>query len=207
MKVYAKLTLILLTVVLILSVVLIGRADVPNPDAYNIYPVEIQGAHQISEGGYLWFHLVNHYTLGFLVTVEFDSEFTPFNQTTSYAGTLASFTLNMNGTADLYFQAKPIYNGETLQVQSNSTWVHWKQCRLIFHLHPLVGESDGVHVDRVYFEVEIIPLSWKIVQPSTSPVTYFSSVLVLFYCMLAFSAGALLVWVTKTKHSGNKNNV
>jgi hypothetical protein len=126
-------------------------ADMPEPH-YAIYKVEIQGAHKVSEGGNLWFYMINHDNQSFEVTGEYEGGVKCFNHSTpnDYSlWRLDPFVLSVNEYVNIFFQALNV-SGQKVRNEFDF-WI----TPLV---HPAENESYSVHTDTVVFFTLIEPL-------------------------------------------------
>jgi hypothetical protein len=142
--------IVLLVVAVLLTIVSVG-ADMPEPQVVT-YKVEIQGAHKVSEGGNLWFYMINHDNQSFNVTVEFDGGVRSFNR--SIPGDYLPFELNpfmlpVNASANIFFQA---LNVSGKKVSNEFLFF------ITPSFHPVENASYHVHTDKVDFFTTIEPL-------------------------------------------------
>jgi hypothetical protein len=124
-------------------------ADMPNPGPQK-HDVEIQGAKIISEGGYLWFHVVNHDYRGVFVAIHPPSGVTMMENTSSVA------YLNTNEVADFYFQVYYFWSGNPILVQQGPT----KELKFFFEIYTQYRTSKMTD-ENVEFNVNAVPLNYK----------------------------------------------
>ncbi len=140
-----------LLAVMVLLLVAGVSADSPEPQ-YRIYKVEIQGAHEVSEGGNLWFYMINHDNQSFEVTVEYEDMVKCFNHSSPgdyLSWRLDPFVLPVNGYANIFFQALNVSSQKV-----NNEFQFW----ITPLIHPAENESYSVHTDKVVFSTVIEPL-------------------------------------------------
>jgi hypothetical protein len=122
-------------------------ADMPNPGPQK-HEVEIQGAKIISEGGYLWFHVINHDYRELYVTIQYPSDVKVIG---AFPTTVC---LNTGGSADFYFQVPYYWNGSTILIQQNST----RELKLHFEIYTLYHGAKTTD-ENVEFDVDAVPLA------------------------------------------------
>jgi hypothetical protein len=125
-------------------------ADMPNPGPQK-HDVEIQGAKIISEGGYLWFHVVNHDYRGLCVVIHPPSDVIVFGNASTVA------YLYTNESADFYFQVLYYWSGSPIFVQQSPT----KELRFIFEIYTQYRTSKMTD-ENVEFDVSAVPLNRRI---------------------------------------------
>ena len=122
-------------------------ADSPNPALFR-YDVEIQGAKIISEGGYLWFHVVNHEPDWVSVVIRYPSD----------AMTVGIFpsnvTLEANGTVDFYFQVPYYWSQPIGGHQQNSS----QTLKFNFAVYGPTRAST-IRTQSIEFDVKVVPLN------------------------------------------------
>lgn len=122
-------------------------ADSPDPALFR-YDVEIQGAKIISEGGYLWFHVVNHEPDWVSVAITYPSD----------AMTVGIFpsnvTIEANGTADFYFQVPYYWSQPNSGHQRDSS----QTLKFSFAIYgPTRAPTIGTQ--NIEFDVKVVPLN------------------------------------------------
>jgi hypothetical protein len=122
-------------------------ADMPNPGPQK-HEVEIQGAKIISEGGYLWFHVINHDSRELYVTIQYSLDVTVIGMFPT------TVCLNTGGSADFYFQVPYYWNGSTILIQQNST----RELKFNFEIYTLY-HGTKVTDENVEFDVDAVPLA------------------------------------------------
>jgi len=122
-------------------------ADMPNPGPQT-HDVEIQGAKIISEGGYLWFHVVNHDSRGVFVAIRPPSGVILMNETST------SSYLSTGESADYYFQVMYFWSGNPVFVQEGPT----KELRFFFEIYTQY-QKYKVTDENVEFDVNVVPLN------------------------------------------------
>jgi hypothetical protein len=136
----------------ILSWLLYARtcfADMPNPGPRK-HDVEIEGAKIISEGGYLWFHVINHGSQVY-VAVHFPSDVMVIGN--------ASFVVSLgtNESADFHFQVPYYWSGWPVFLQQGPT----KGLRFYFELYNLY-RGTKIGTENTEFDVNVVPLNGRV---------------------------------------------
>jgi hypothetical protein len=126
-----------------------GFADMPNPGPQK-HNVEIEGAKIISEGGYLWFHVVNHDYRGLCVVVHPPSDVIVIGNASTVA------YLHTNESVDFYFQVLYYWNGSQISVQSPT-----KELRFVFEIYTQYRTSKMTD-ENVEFDVSAVPLNHRV---------------------------------------------
>jgi len=131
------------------SIVCVGTcfADMPNPGPQK-HDVEIEGAKIISEGGYLWFHVINHDYRGVFVAIHPPSGVIMMGKTPTVA------YLSTNESTDFYFQVFYFWSGNPVLVQQGQT----KELRFFFEIYTQYRTSK-VTDENVEFSVNVVPLN------------------------------------------------
>lgn len=111
--------------------------------------VDIEGAKIISEGGYLWFHVVNHDT-PLHVFISFPSDVKVIGNASE------SVYLETNESADFYFQVPYYWSQPPFSVQPGLT----KELRFSFEIYNSIPD-DGIGTENVEFDVTAVPLSGR----------------------------------------------
>jgi len=147
---------LIVTVVFCSMVILYGLlyvracfADMPNPGPLK-HDVEIQGAKIISEGGYLWFHVINHGDPNY-VAVHF-----PFDVRVIGNGSAVVF-LGTNESADFYFQVPYYWSEPPVSLQQSPT----KELKFSFEIYNLY-HAEKIGVESVEFNVTAVPLKDRV---------------------------------------------
>jgi len=125
-------------------------ADMPNPGPQK-HDIEIQGAKIISEGGYLWFHVVNHDYRGLCVVVHPSSDVIVIGNASTVA------YLHTNESADFYFQVLYYWSGSLIFVQQSLT----KELRFVFEIYTQYRTSKTTD-ENVEFDVSAVPLNRRL---------------------------------------------
>jgi hypothetical protein len=122
-------------------------ADMPNPGPQK-HEVEIQGAKIISEGGYLWFHVINHDNRQLYVAIHYPSD-------AILIGTFPTVVFLKTGEkADFYFQVPYYWSKSAILIQQNST----KTLKFYFEIYTLY-HGEKTTDENVEFDVNAIPLT------------------------------------------------
>jgi hypothetical protein len=158
-------------------------ADSPNPARFR-YDVEIQGAKIISEGGYLWFHVVNHEPDWVSVAIRYPSD----------AITVKIFpsnvTLEANKTADFYFQVPYYWSQPTNGHQQNSSQT------LKFNF-AICGPTRAptIGTQNIEFNVKVVPLN------GGADDRYLLYIVILIMVAFVITAIAVIVKLDRQKRS------
>jgi len=159
-------------------------ADMPNPGPQK-HNVEIQGAKIISEGGYLWFHVVSHDDRILCVAVHPPSD-------VIVIGNASTVTyLYTNGSADFYFQVLYYWSGSPIFVQSP------KELRFIFEIYTQYHTSKMTD-ENVEFDVNAVPLNRTI----DGNLFYFA-----VFTVAAVVATVILITVRLRRRDKRKSNL
>jgi len=151
------------------------------------YDIEIQGTKVISEGGYLWFQIVNHDNRNFSMKVEFSRFMFSFNDSKPVASkavqlNFVAFDLYVNQTGNLYFKAPRLNLSRPVLVPFGCDIPH-KQA--VFSFSATDMNATSIHwyerTEKTRLWVRIMPTSWimepyeSILPPSTPPLpqTYY----------------------------------
>jgi hypothetical protein len=136
-------------VLVLSSLIWVGAcfADMPNPGPQK-HDVEIEGAKIISEGGYLWFHVVNHDYRGLCVVVHPPSDVIVIGNASTVA------YLHTNESTDFYFQVLYYWTGSQISVQPSPT----KELRFVFEIYTQYRTSKMTD-ENVEFDVNAVPLN------------------------------------------------
>lgn len=140
-------------IVILSSLTYIGAcfADMPNPGPQK-HDVDIQGAKIISEGGYLWFHVINHDYRQLYVAIHSPSDAIAI-------GTVPTVVyLKTNESADFYFQIPYYWSGSPFFIWQGST----KVLRFYFEIYTLY-HTDKSTSENVEFDVNAVPLNDRVV--------------------------------------------
>ncbi len=121
-------------------------ADMPNPGPGK-HDVEIQGAKIISEGGYLWFHVINHDSQLY-VAIHFPSDVTVIGNAP------AVVSLETNERADFYFQVPYYWSGSPASHQQGPT----KELRFYFEIYNLY-HTTKIGAENIEFDVTVVSLN------------------------------------------------
>lgn len=143
---------LMLCFVLLLSVLVCsGRsfANLPNPEPRE-RNVEIQGAKVISEGGYLWFHVINHESSALNVVVHFPSDVKVIQRTQELD---EPYVLGANKSVDFFFQVPYYWNGTVAAGETREITFSFK----IFTLY----RNVKIGTEYINFTVKVMPLNWK----------------------------------------------
>jgi len=111
--------------------------------------VDIEGAKIISEGGYLWFHVVNH-DAPLYVHISFPSDVKVIGNASQ------SVYLETSESADFYFQVPYYWGQPPSSVQQGLT----KELRFSFEIYNFIPD-DGIGTENVEFDVTAVPLSGR----------------------------------------------
>jgi hypothetical protein len=134
-------------VAVVLADVAACLGDSPEPRLRS-YNVEIQGAKIISEGGYLWFHVVNHEPDRVSVAI-----YSPLGVIT-VGDAPSNVSLEATQTADFYFQVPYYWSRTTSYPQQNST----QELKFYFAVYgPYHTPDIGTRI--VEFDVKVVPLN------------------------------------------------
>jgi hypothetical protein len=110
------------------------------------YNVDIEGAKIISEGGYLWFHVVNH-DVPLSVSISFPSDVKVIGNASN------SVDLETNESGDFYFQVPYYWSQPPVSIPPSLT----KELRFNFGIYrPSSYHEIG---ESVEFDVTAVPLS------------------------------------------------
>ena len=134
-------------------------ADMPDPGPQK-HDVEIQGAKIISEGGYLWFHVINHDYRELYVVIHFPSDVVVIGRVPTVVN------LRTNESADFYFQVLYYWTGSPIFTQQGST----KELRFYFEIYTLYHTSKST-TENVEFDVKAVPLNDRV---DNRPLFYFA---------------------------------
>jgi len=145
----------------------IGGADMPNP-APRTYNVEIQGAKIISEGGYLWFHVMNHESNTVFVTVHFPSD------VSLIGGATDAVAMGANESADFHFQVPYYWSGNGTASEQSPM----RQLKFFFELFSMYRSTE-IGTETVDFNVDVVPFNGKLDNAGLLYLTVFLSVMVL----------------------------
>lgn len=174
----SSVTLVFWFMVVLSGLLYVGAcfADMPNPGPRK-HDVEIQGAKIISEGGYLWFHVINHDRLLY-VAIHFPSDVAEMGNAP------AVVSLETNESADFYFQV-PYYWSRWLSfLQLGRT----KELRFYFEIYSLCHTSK-IGTESIEFDITAVPLNDGVDNRSLFYLTVFTAAAVV---TTAIAVGAKL---------------
>jgi hypothetical protein len=146
-------------------------ADSPNPYLLK-HNVEIQGAKIISEGGYLWFHVVNHGGQ-FYVAIHFPSDVTVIGNAS------AVVSLETSESTDFYFQVPYYWSGSLGSNQPGST----KMLRFYFEIYNLY-DAMKFRTESIEFDVNVISLADRVDNRDLLYLTVFTATAVIMAAII-----------------------
>jgi hypothetical protein len=143
----SKCVLLVLLLFPIFGQILVCFADMPNPGPRK-HDVEIQGAKIISEGGYLWFHVINHESSSLYIVIHYPPDVKVIRE-------IPLVILESNESSDFYFQAPYYWSGiraeDFSQVAENVLSFSFE----IFSLY----HGTKIGTESVEFDVKVVPLN------------------------------------------------
>jgi hypothetical protein len=125
-------------------------ADMPNPGPSK-HNVEIQGAKVISEGGYLWFHVVSHDSRPLFVEVHAPPGVRAMENSTSVK------FLHTDESADFFFQVSYLWTESQVLVEADQT----TKIKFVFEIYTMY-RTGKMTDENVEFNVSVVPLNQDI---------------------------------------------